>query len=231
VNLSSTQILSRGAQWPVRFDKDHEIRIPAGGEVTVDMVVSAPNDAASGDRDDITILAREGRPGIDPVIADATKVVTVYVDPKFGADVSSRNASFESLPGELKQVPINILNTGNTDDTYNVSFEVTPSTFQNDWYVVLDHNHISIPRGATRTVILTVRPGVTNPREASLILKAASNGSAETESGATTISLAGRLPTTTTTKNPIPDVAPALAVAMVGIAALARAGRRHGGRK
>jgi len=230
VNLSATQIVSRGAQWPVRFDTDHDIRIAAGGEVTVSMIVSAPSDAASGDRDDITILAREGRPGVDAVISDATKLVTVYVDPHFGSELSSLNASFEFLPGELKQIPVTIQNSGNTEDTYNVTFTITPATFQNDWRVTLDHDHFTIPRGERRTIILTVRPGVSNPREATLLVKAASKGSGETETSTITLSLAGKLPPTTASHNPIPDVAPALAAGIVAVAALVRRGRRPGGR-
>src|SRR5439155_10454368 len=97
--------------------------------------------------------------------------------------------------------------------------------------VTIDHDHLTIPRGERRTILLTVRPGVSNPREATLLVKAASNGSAETETRTVTLALSGRLPTTTTQHNPIPDAAPALAVGLVGLAAvLLRRRRRDGGR-
>ncbi|HET6399169.1 MAG TPA: NEW3 domain-containing protein, partial [Candidatus Thermoplasmatota archaeon] len=53
VNLSTTQVLSRGTPWPLRFDAE-QVSVPAGGERTVSLIVTAPADAASGDRNDIT---------------------------------------------------------------------------------------------------------------------------------------------------------------------------------
>ena len=55
------------------------------------------------------------------------------VDPHFGSDLRSLNSSFEFLPGELKQIPVTIQNTGNTEDTYNITVTLSPATYQNDW--------------------------------------------------------------------------------------------------
>lgn len=224
VNLSVQQAVSRGSSWNVRFQQD-QVRIPGGGEMTLNLIIAAPQEAASGDRNDITIIAREGPTGA--VVSEATRVITAYVDPKFGAELSARNATLEFLPGELIAIPVTILNTGNTEDTFNITTAITPDAVKNDWGVTLERSAITIPRGQSREFTVSVRPGVSDPRDASLVVRAVSNGSAESESAALTLGLVSRLPATTPDDRLLP--APPLA-ALVAALALAALVARRGGR-
>ncbi|MFA5860558.1 MAG: NEW3 domain-containing protein [Candidatus Thermoplasmatota archaeon] len=234
VNLSTSQQLTRGSPWPLRFVQD-QVRIPAGGEVTVNLIVLTSGDAASGDRNDITICAREGQPTTcrrDGSSNEALRTFTAYVDPRFGADLSSRNSTYEFGPGQIQTIFVTITNTGNTDDTFNVTSLVTPPNVLNDWRVTLDHERITIDKGGTRQIAVTVRPGVSQPRDAGLVIKALSNGSGELESSAITLSLISRPVTTTPTKSLVPGFDVSLAIAAAGMLALASSRRfRCGGRK
>lgn len=218
VNLTVEQVLTRGSSWNIHFTTP-QIRIPGGGEKIVNMVITAPNDAASGDRNDITIIAREGPIG-QIANSEARRVVYVYVDPKFGAEVSAPNSTYEFAPGELRSILVKVLNTGNTDDVYNVTTTVTPSGVINDWRVSLDKTNVSVPRGESRTITVGVRPGVSDPREASLVVKAISKGSGESESSATTMSLLPKSLTTTPEKSFVPAPGVGVLLAMVGLAAI-----------
>lgn len=231
VNLSATQVLSRGAPWALRFDNE-QVSVPAGGERTVNLIVDAPADAASGDRNDITVCAREGQPRAcqagDASGMQATKLLTAYVDPKFGAELSTNASTFEFGPGELKVLTVAILNTGNTDDSFNLTATLSPAGVQNDWHVTLEREVIKIARGEKRSVTVTVRAAVNDPRDASLIVKAISIGSALTEDGSLTVSLVPRPPAAEEDDKsflPMPPIA-----ALLGLVAVAALLRRRGGR-
>lgn len=226
VNLTVDQLLTRGSSWNVYFTTP-QVRIPGGAERIVNMVITAPNDAASGDRNDITIIAREGPIG-QVANSEARRLVTVYVDPKFGAELTAPNSSYEFAPGELRSILVKVLNTGNTDDVYNITTTVTPSGVVNDWRVSVDKTNVTIPRGESRTITVGVRPGVSDPREASLVVKAISKGSGESESSATTIALLPKQATTTPETSLIPAPGLGIVLALVGLAAVAvrRGGRR-----
>lgn len=229
VNLSTTQLLSRGAPWTIHFDNE-QVSVPAGGERTVNLVIDAPADAASGDRNDITVCAREGEPKTcvkgDTSPSQAMRVLTAYVDPKFGAELSTNASTFEFGPGELKVVTVTVLNTGNTDDTFNLTATLSPAGAQNDWHVTLERESIQLARGEKRSVAVTVRAAVNDPRDATLIVKAISVGSALTEDGSLTISLVPRPPVQEKEKSfmPAPPVA-----ALLGLVAVAALLRRRGG--
>jgi hypothetical protein len=232
VNLSTTQVVSRGAPWPLHFDQP-QVRVPAGNEVTVNLVVAPGTDAASGDRDDITICAREGQPTpcqMDGSLNEAWHVVTAYVDPKFASEFSSTNDTYEFGPGEIQTFYVKVTNTGNTDDIFNLSATLTPANVANDWRVTLDKDHVAIPHGESRQLGVTVRPGVSDPREASLIIKSISNGSAQSETSALTLSLLPKAPTVTTTKSLVPAPGLDIVLACLGLVALAARLRTRGGR-
>lgn len=230
VNLSATQVLSRGAPWTLRFAQE-TIQVPAGGERTVNLDVHAPADAASGDRNDITVCAREGQPKTCTrdvtQTHEATRTLIAFVDPRFGAELTTNASTFEFGPGELKVVTVTLLNTGNTDDAYNLTATLTPAGVANDWHVTMERDFINVPRGEKRTVTVTVRPAVNDPRDASLIVKAISIGSALTQDGSLTISLVPRPPAAQEDKSLLPMPPVAWLLGLVAVAALLR---RRGGR-
>ena len=59
-----------GASWDVVFEGGDQVRVPASSTKTINMLVTAPSDAGSGDRNIITIRAREG----DAVEVDKTRL-------------------------------------------------------------------------------------------------------------------------------------------------------------
>lgn len=229
VNLTTTQRLSRGTPWDVRFAQE-QVNIPAGAEVTLNLAITAPVDAASGDRNDITVCAREGQPKAcqkDGGVNEAFRVVTAYVDPRFGAELNTNATSFEFGPGELKVVTVSILNTGNTDDAYNLTATIAPSGISNDWRITLERDYLQLARGEKRSVAVTVRAAVTEPRDASLIVKAISIGSSHTQDGQLTVSLVPRpIVTTTTPKSFLPG--PSLILVLSALALIAATLRRGG---
>lgn len=234
VNLTTSQQLTRGSPWPLHFAQD-QVRIPAGGEVTVNLIVTTSTDSASGDRNDITVCAREGQPTTcqkDGTFNEAYRTFTAYVDPRFGSDLSSKNSTYEFGPGQIQTLFVSLTNTGNTEDTFNLTALVTPANVANDWRVTLDHERITIDKGGTRQIGVTVRPGVSQPRDASLVIKSLSNGSRELESSAITLSLISRPVTTTPTKSLVPGFDISMALAAAGLLAIASSRRlRSGGRK
>lgn len=177
VNVSVRQDVTRGPSWPIRLS-EQQVRVPAGGEADVEMIVAAPNEASSGTRNVITIEAREGSQ------AEATRVLTAYVDAKFGGELTSANSSLEVRPGESRTLSVTLRNTGNTDDTFNVTYTITPALARDDWKVTLAEDlKVSLAQGATRTLSIAIRPGSAEPRDATLALRAVSQsdpGNAET---------------------------------------------------
>lgn len=223
VNLSATQQLSGGSSWDVRFARD-QVPISAGGEQTVNMLVLAPRTGASGERNLLTIHAKEG------TLVDAIRNITLYVDPEFRAELTASNASLAFAAGELQTVRVTIHNRGNTDDTYNVTGLVSPPAYQNDWRFTIDTPSLTIERGASKTVTVTIRPGVAEPRDASLNIRAISQGSLAEEEGTISISLVAKPREVTPTEDgfDIPAPGATLVVSMVALAVLLARTRRGG---
>jgi hypothetical protein len=205
VNMSATQGVT-GASWTLRWSQE-QVRIPAGASADVDLVLIAPSQGASGARNVITVRAREGE-------VEAVRVVTAYVDARFGAEVVAANESLEFSPGESRTLSVTIRNAGNTEDTFNVTYSLSPAIAANDWKITLPDD---------LKVTLSIRPAVAEPREASLTLHAVSQGSPNLAESQDSVLLTSRPPAATppdTGGNPLPAPSPVLVLAMLGVAAL-----------
>lgn len=216
VNLSATQAVSDGSSWGARFSQD-QVRIAAGASADVDLVLTAPAQGASGARNVVTVRAREGD-------TEAVRVVTAYVNAQFGAEVSTGNTSVEFKPGESRTLSVTIRNTGNTEDTFNVTYTVTPPLAESDWKVTLAEDlKVTLAQGASKTISVAIRPAVAEPRDASLTLRAVSQGSPALAENSAVVILASRPADATPTEDgssPIPAPSPLALLALVGVAAL-----------
>ena len=225
VNMSALQSVSQGPSWEVRFVPE-QVRIPPGGEQTVEMRVAAPGEAISGTRNLVTIRAREGA-------VEATRAVTAYVDADFGAELLSSNSSLEFRPGESRTLTLTIRNKGNTDDTFNVTYSITPALAAGDWKVTLAEDlKVSVSHGSSRIVSVGIRAAVAEPRDATLTLRAVSQGD-PAFSESTTDVLLQSIPADATPDDgdgggsAIPGPAPLVALAAMVAAGLVL--RRRGG--
>lgn len=223
VNLSADQSLSRGSPWSLVYERD-QVEIGAGNEVTVNLVIDAPTDGASGDRNLITLVAREGAYEVE-------RVVTAYIEPEFGVELSYGNetGSLEFTGRAPQTISIAVRNSGNTDDAYNLTHEISGSAV-NDWTVTISRPQIDVQRGQTRNVGITVTPNVAEPRAASLVIRAVSQNSLDAEEGSVAINLVYRAPDPEEDDGSfIPGPSTALVVAFVALAALGA--RLRGGRR
>lgn len=219
VNMSVRQDLTRGASWDIRFQPE-QVRVPPGGQATTTMLVTAPSDAGSGDRNIVTIRAREG----DTI--EANDNVTAYVDPQFSAEMRALNTSIELAGGESRSVSVTITNTGNTEDTYNITTTLTPAGAINDWSVRNDTPRLTIGRGQSRSLTLTVKAAVAEPELASLTVKAISQSSPDNEESTLVFTLVPKPknPTEEEKNNLLPNLAP---VALLGVLAMLAIARRR----
>lgn len=225
VNLSVRQELTRGASWDVRFEGGDQVRVPASGSKTVNMIVGAPSDAGSGDRNVITIRAKEG----DTV--EATDQVTAYVDAQFGAELRTNKTTWEFYPGQVQVIRLNVTNIGNTDDVYNLTGNVTPTSVASDWRVTIETPQVSVPRGATKVVSVSVKAVASDAREASLTLRSVSQSSPDSQENSLILNLLSipRPPTEDPNEDKLlPAPAPLWAALLLALVALGRS--RAGGR-
>lgn len=220
VNLSVSQATTRGASWDLRFNEP-QVRIPAGEEAEVMLLVTAPSDGASGERNIITLHAREG------ATVEAKKDLTVYVDAQFGAELRTPNSTLQFRAGDIRTVSVTIQNVGNTEDLYNLTQVLTPASATNDWAVTIDREQITVPRGESRTLSVTIKPRIAEPRDATLTLRTQSQyDPAKREDTLVLTLLASPVEVTRDDSNLLPLPAPALVVALVAAIALLRRGGR-----
>ena len=216
VNLSAAQSASDGSSWGARFSQD-QVRVAPGASADVDLVLTAPAQGASGARNVVTVRAREGD-------AEAVRVVTAYVNAQFGAEVAAANSSLEFKPGDSRTLAVTIRNTGNTEDTFNVTYTLTPAIAGSDWKVTLAEDlKVTLAQGASKTVSVVIRPAVAEPRDASLTLRAVSQGSPALVENSAVVVLAARPMDATPTEdegNPLPAPSPLALLAVVAVAAL-----------
>lgn len=223
VNLSVLQSVSGGAAWTARFNRE-QITVPAGGSADVELLVAAPADAASGVRNILTIRAREGAD------VEAVRTLIAYIDARFEIDLSATNKSLEFVGGESQFLGVTIRNVGNTEDTYNVTYAISPDIAAGDWKVTLGEDlKVTLGQGASRTLSVPVRPAVAEPRDATLTIRALSQNSVDAvvEEEYSILLSSRPVETTPEEENGIPGPAPLLVLALVGLAALCA--RRRGG--
>lgn len=222
VNMTARQELTRGATWDIRFVPE-QIEVPAAGSATVSMIVTAPSDAGSGDRNIVTIRAREGE------TAEATDQVTAYVDAQFGAELKTNLTAWEFYPGQVQTLRLNVSNIGNTEDTYNLTYSITPSTVESDWRVTIESPQVTIARGQTKQIGVTVKAVASDAREAALTLRSISQSSPDREENTLVLSLVTvpRPPTDEDKDSFLRGPSPALVVLAVALLALARFGGRR----
>ena len=221
VNLSVEQSFTRGSSWGARFERE-QVQIDAGSEATVNLVLDAPADGLNGDKNVLTIVAREGA-------YVATHAVTAYIEPDFGASLEHPNGTIEFTRRAMQVVTVVLRNTGNADDAYNLTYSVGAGAV-NDWTVELPSEAIEVPRGQSRNVNLRVTPNVAEPRAASLTLRAVSQGSLSGEEATLALNLVYREPEDVDDGGSfIPGPSPVLALALVALAAFAARRRLRGG--
>lgn len=223
VNLSARQDLTHGSTWDVRFQPGEQITVPASGSASVNVVIRPLNDAASGDRNIITLHAKEG----DTV--DATDQITAYVDAQFGAELRAHPSAWEFYPGQSQVIRLNVTNAGNTEDVYNLTSTITPASVVSDWKVTLDSTQITVARGETKHVTVSVKAVASDAREATLTLRAQSQNSPDRQEATLPLSLSV-IPRPPTEEDegfftPAPGVW-ALLVGVALVAILRRGGRR-----
>lgn len=219
VNLSVTQAPSRGSSWRARFDPD-QISVPAGGgAVTGTLLLTAPSDGADGDSNVVTIRARVGSSSV------TEHSFTARVNPSFEFALDANETSLVVQSGKSKIVKLTVSNTGNSDDTVNLTLSLPEAARQN-WNVKIDREAIDVPRGEKRTVTLTVRSTTKDAPEAAVTVVAVSLGSGSRES--LTISLESAVPDATErTLWQRLTPAPAPLTFLVILAALALVARRR----
>jgi hypothetical protein len=221
VNLSATQSVTAGPSWSIRFDPA-QVRIGANGVAETSMVVTAPADAASGARNFVTVTAKDGT-------VEGFDNVSIFIDPEFQVDVATGATRIEVPAGESRTFTFNVTNRGNTDDRFNLTANVTPLTQANDWNVRLSEDQISIQKGRTSVITVTVRTAVAEPREdAVLVLRAVSIGSGDVVQDTANVPLVAKgREEEKSSFLPAPSVP--LALAAVALVALARRLRGPGG--
>jgi uncharacterized membrane protein len=222
VNLSARQELTRGASWDIRFTPE-QVEVPAAGSAQISMIVSAPSDSGSGDRNVITIRAREG------TSVEATDQIIAYVDAQFGAELRTNRTGWEFYPGQVQTIRLNVTNIGNTDDLYNLTSAVTPTAVESDWRVTLESEQLSVTRGQTKQITVTVKAVASDAHDATLTLRTISQSAPDRTENSLVLNLIPipRPPTDTDRDRLLPGLAPMLVVLAIALLAVAR----HGGRR
>lgn len=223
VNLSARQDLTRGSSWDIQFQPGDQVTVPASGTASVNVVIRPLSEAGSGDRNIITIRAREGE------TVEATDQVIAYVDAQFGAELRAQPTAWEFYPGQTQIIRLNVTNAGNTEDVYNLTQRITPNAVVSDWRVTIESTQITVARGETQRVAVTVKAVASDAREATLTLSAQSQNSPDREEASLPISLSViPRPPTENEKGSIPG--PATWALLAGVGALALLTRRGGRR-
>lgn len=224
VNLSVDQAPTRGGSWTIVMSTTRA-EIDAGGSLLVQLDIAVPSDAVSGEVNPITLVAVDGD-------HRATRTLTALVEPDFSVEVVPSNRSLEFVGTAPQTISVTIKNLGNTDDTYNLTAIVGAGAL-NDWRVTVHQPQVSVPRGESRQVGVSITPASSTPRPSTVTIEALSQRSLEGHKNSASIAVASRpftpTPTPASDESLIPGPAlPLLALALVGAALAAR--RARGGR-
>lgn len=227
VNLTTSQTALRGS-WDILFEGGPQVRVPAAGTANVNMIITAPSDAGSGDKNAITIIAKEGES------VTATDQVIVTVDGVYGSELKANRTppNYEFYSGQTQSLKVNVTNLGNTEDTFNLTYVITPNAVASDWRVNIETDQVTIARGQTKVVSVSVKAFASDAREATLTIRALSQGSPERQENKLDMSLSTipRPPTEETNDDdkllPAPGILAILGVLVVALALRSRGGRR-----
>lgn len=223
VNLSIDQDTSRGSPWSARLDES-QISLAAGSERTLELEINAPADAADGERNALTIVAREGA-------YQVTRTLTVFVDPEWGVTLEASNATLEFTARAPQVITLSVHNTGNTADKYNLTHAFEPPVAANDWKVTIAQAATDVPAGQRRNVGVTIEPLSAVPRAATLTLRAVSQSLLADAEDTEGVNLLFTEPVEEENDESfLPAPSPVLIV-LVALAVALLAGRARGGRQ
>ena len=129
--------------WSPTLD-DSSLSIPFDENRTTTLRVHIPENAIGCTQDNITVTATgTGAENSDSCIA--------HVEILRGVEVTISPDYQEDLPGETLEYVVTVTNTGNVNDTYDLTV-----VDNEDWGPTLDNSSLSIPFGENQTTTLTV---------------------------------------------------------------------------
>jgi hypothetical protein len=138
-----------GNNWATTLDGS--VSVPAGGAVTLPVVVSIPETATNGQSDRVTVRATStGDPLSPPASASTTLTTSV---PRYGVylTLTVPDDSLSGAPGDKVQYTLTIQNTGNVTDTFTLDLT------GNAWASALSTTSVTLSPGASKTdLIVTV---------------------------------------------------------------------------
>ncbi len=175
INFTVEQGHSTARAWDVEV-REYEnrfspYRLPSGATHTLTLSVKAPASASDGDYNRIRVIADGGD-------TQSVHNVTARVNPTFSLDASVDHPTIEAIPGGSNTTFLRVTNTGNSLDVVRINTTVRPENLQEHWDVLVPNQqrNLTLGPGETKTVPVTVRPSVEEPKAATVTLLLDSKG-------------------------------------------------------
>lgn len=159
---------------------DTWISLEPNSSQDITLEVNVPSDALEGDYD-IFVTATSDGDSSATATATTTSIVSTVVT--YGVNLFSDQTSLTTHPGESVIYTITVENTGNTEDTIDIS-----KSGANSHWGTLSHNSVNIQPGSSQDITLTVDvPSDAQTGDHTILVKGTSQGDPSESSEISTI--------------------------------------------
>lgn len=169
VNLSVHQTPAAGSVWNVTLDQEFNILLNGGQAQRITGRVTPPPSALDGQFTVIDISAL-----VNDTATGAALRLKAVMNPTYGVKLSADKTLFELPGGKRTPIVVKVQNTGNTEETVDITWKLTPSEALNkDYKVEAAVLTLTLPASATpKTWTVYVQPVAEFPEGATLTVEA-----------------------------------------------------------
>jgi len=141
--------VSDNSVWTLTLSENSISNVDNVASRTVTLTATIPENAKNGTRDNITVTARSM---IDNTIENSASCTAhAIVTIGMGVEVTISPSEKTGLPGESLSFTVTIKNTGDADDSYDLTVNDDAG-----WGATLSENMLTIPAGGNITVVVSV---------------------------------------------------------------------------
>lgn len=170
VNLTVQQRPPAGlGPWTVNLSKQFNLNLAGGASDRITGLVTPTPSALNGQFMPFDVYAL-----VNDTAAGAPLAFRAVLNPSYGIEITTEKETYELLGGKKTPILVTVRNGGNTEETVDIAYNITPkSALNKDYRLEAPTSTLTLPTaGGTKTWTLYVSPAADFPEQATITIDA-----------------------------------------------------------